>query len=408
MRLYALGLSILLLAGLSISALSSDFDFGSTARSISLGGAGLALGDEFHSTAVNNPAAPAVYGKKLQFIFPGLDFKKSGASVSDIVDNIGKLDSGNESDALSLANDFSSQNTSLSFSSVAGFSGTTGILVNAEVIGRIIPSQDVMNWSKAQLRFDNGISFDPMDYVTQLNNANLTSAVNNWTAYSSSGLASDKTAAETAFNQYLVDLSTNTISAAFVWGPTVQLSGKMPSTSGDLWLGTNISILTSESRQWTIQAKNPGFTYSGNDISVSSLDFEAVEVPTKRKTSLKVDVGMLYRPNDSIWQYGVVVNNFIKPNLRGVTNSQEDPMISFGVAAKPINGFLFVADLVNLTGANGESVKLRSGAEYHIGNFLALRAGYSGDRVTYGFNAFGIDLAFSEDSPNILSKAFKF
>ncbi len=408
MKYYAISIFVLLIGAVSLPVCGVDFDFGSTARSISLGGAGLALGDEFHTTAVNNPAAPAVHGKKFQFLFPGFDFKNSGASLGDVVDNVDKLDSGSQSDALSLANDFSSQSTKLAFSCVTGFSGTVGVLINAEVVGAILPSQDVMNWSKANLRFDNDIGFNPLDYVSQLNNAHLTAAVHSWKAYSESGSVSDKVAAETEFSNYLVDLSTNTIDAAFVWGPTVQLSGKVPSSSGDLWVGTNLTVLTSESRRWTIQAKNPEFTYSGNDISLSSVDFEAVEIPTKKKTSLKADIGVLYRPDNSILQYGLVVNNFIKPSLRGVTNSQEDPMISLGVATAPMRHILFAADLVNITGANEQDAKLRTGAEFRLSSKFALRAGYSGDRITYGFNLFGFDMAFSKDSPNILSKAFRF
>jgi hypothetical protein len=393
---------------LSLPGLASDFDFGSTARSISLGGAGLALGDEFQSTSIANPAAPALHNNKLKFIFPGFDFKTKGASVGKLWDNIGKLSDGDGADAISLANDFASKDTTLAFSSVAGFAGTSGILINAEVSGTISPSDDVKRWASADLKFNNGTIFNPNAYVAKLGNANFTAAVNNWTTYAISGLTSDKNAAENAFSAYLVDLSKTDISANFVWGPTFQLSSKMPSTSGDLWVGSNISILNSESQRWTIVAQDPNFTYTGNSIALSSVDFDTVELPRQRKTSLKVDLGMIYRPNDSVWQYGMVVNNFIKPNLRGITNSQEDPMFSFGIAAKPIAGFVFAADLINVTNANNQDTRLRAGAEYRAGKWITLRAGHSGDKFTYGCNLFGIDLAFSEKSPSIISNAIKF
>ena len=120
MKVLRFTLVMLLALYLALPAMSSDFDFGSTARSISLGGAGLALGDEFQSTSVNNPAAPAVHGKKFQFIFPGVDLKASGASIGKVWDNIDRLSSGDSTDAISLANDFASKNTTLTLSSVGG------------------------------------------------------------------------------------------------------------------------------------------------------------------------------------------------------------------------------------------------------------------------------------------------
>lgn len=408
MKAFRLILATTLALFLTLPALALDFDFGSTARSISLGGAGLALGDEFQSTSVNNPAAPAVHGTKFQFIFPGIDFKTAGASVGRVWDNLDKLSKGDSTDAISLANDFASKDTTLTLSSVGGFAGTSGILLNAEVNGKLIPSADVKKWAAADLKFGNATSFNPTLYAAKLENTNFTAAVNNWATYATSGQTSAKTAAESAFSSYLTDLSTTTIGTSFVWGPTLQLSSRMPSISGDLWVGTNISILNSESRQWTIVAKNPGFTYSGNAISLSQIDFEAVEVPTQRKTSIKADIGLIYKPNESMWQYGLVVNNFIKPNLRGIANSQENPIVSMGIAAKPIEGFVFAADLINVTASNGEEARLRAGAEYRAGRWITLRVGHSGDRLTYGANILGIDLAFSERSPSILAKAIKF
>jgi hypothetical protein len=408
MKVLQFTLVLLLALYLALPAVSSDFDFGSTARSISLGGAGLALGDEFQSTSISNPAAPALHGKKFQFIFPGLDFKSSGASAGKVWDNLDKLSSGDSTDAISLANDFASKNTTLTFSSIGGFAGTSGLLVTAEVTGTLIPSDDVKRWASSGLKFNNDTTFNPNSYVSALGNANFTTAVNNWAQYAISGSSSDRTAAEAAFGTYLTDLSKTDITTSFIWGPTVQFSSKMPSVSGDLWIGTNISILNSESRRWTIVAQNPGFNYTGNSISLSSVDFATVEVPTKRKTSLKADIGMIYKPLDSAWQYGVVVNNFIKPNLRGVANSQGQPMLSVGVATKPVPGFVFAADLVNVTGSNGEDARLRAGAEYRAGRWITLRLGHSGDKITYGANILGIDLAFSEKSPSILSNAIKF
>jgi|GEM_PF-1136844 len=408
MKAFQLTLVVMLALCLALPAFTSDFNFGSTARSISLGGAGLALGDEFQSTSVSNPAAPAVQGKKFQFIFPGLDFKSSGASIGKVWDNLDKLSSGNTTDAISLANDFASKNTTLTFSSVGGFAGTTGILLNAEITGTLIPSDDVKRWASSGLKFNNDTSFNPNTYAAVLDNTNLTAAVNNWAQYAISGSSSDKNAAEAAFSSYLTDLSKTDITTSFIWGPTVQFSTKMPSTSGDLWIGTNVSILNSESRRWTIIAQNPAFDYTGNSISLSSVDFTTVEVPTKRKTSLKADIGMIYKPLDSVWQYGAVVNNFIKPSLRGVANSQGDTMLSVGVATKPFTGFVFAADLINVTRSNGEDSRLRAGAEYRAGKWITLRVGHSGDKITYGANILGIDLAFSERSPSILSNAIKF
>lgn len=408
MKVTRLLLLITLLTCQAISVWAADLNFGSTARSTALGGAGLALGDEFQSTSVINPAAPAVSGTKFRFIAPGFDIRSRGASIGDVISNLSDISDSGTDQAINLVNDFAKRDTSLTLGSVMGFAGTSGVLINAEVSGYVNPGVDARKWANSNLGFNQATVFDPNVYVTQLNNDNLTAAVNSWNAYTTSGNAADRTAAESAFAAYTTDLSNNDVSASVIWGPTLQISGKVPSTTGDLWLGTNVSIISSEYKKWKVVAQNPGYTYTNGSISNVSMDFEAVEQPTERKTSLKADVGLIYRPSGSFLQYGLVLNNFIKPRLRGVVNSQEDPMISFGIAANPIKNFVFAADLVNVNRANNEDPKLRSGAELKMGNFFALRAGYTGDNFTWGGSVFGIDLALSRNNPAMLSRLLRF
>ncbi|MGQ9580017.1 MAG: hypothetical protein ACUVT8_03625, partial [Armatimonadota bacterium] len=123
---------------------------------------------------------------------------------------------------------------------------------------------------------------------------------------------------------------------------------------------------------------------------------------------MKADVGLIYKSKDSIWQYGLVINNFIKPKVRGITNTLDDPMISVGVAAPLGRNFLFAADLVNITGANGENAKLRMGGEFRMGRLFAIRAGYSGSKWTYGAELLGLNIAWSGRSAQLLSNVLKF
>ena len=394
-------LAAFLVALLATVACASDLNFGATARSMAMGGAGIALGDDSGTTAVLNPAAPACAGAKFRFIFPGLDFHTMGASFSDLLDSVNKI-GGDEDDALSLINDFAKRKTGLTFNMVTGFAGPVGFTIEAQANGLITPSPEAAKWATAALMFRDSTDVNLTEVQTIIDNANFDAAISN-------ALAGDTSAANAAFDAYLDDLNQSYVDASVVYGPSLLLGKGFSTTNGKMWLGTNIKILSTEGKRWQVKGTRVGsLTVSGSNV-LADLDFEAEELPGEgRKTTMKADIGLIYKPNDSVWQYGLVVNNFVKPKLRGITNTQDDPMISVGVAAVLGRNFLFAADFVNITGANDQNAKLRLGGEFRLGRLFALRAGYSGKEWTYGAELLGLNIAWSGRSAQLLSNVLRF
>jgi hypothetical protein len=394
-------LAAFLVALLATVACASDLNFGATARSMAMGGAGIALGDDSGTTAVLNPAAPACAGAKFRFIFPGLDFHTMGASFSDLLDSVNKI-GGDEDDALSLINDFAKRKTGLTFNMVTGFAGPVGFTIEAQANGLITPSPEAAKWATAALMFRDSTDVNLTEVQTIIDNANFDAAISN-------ALAGDTSAANAAFDAYLDDLNQSYVDASVVYGPSLLLGKGFSTTNGKMWLGTNVKILSTEGKRWQLKGTRVGsLSVSGSNV-LADLDFEAEELPGEgRKTTMKADIGLIYTPHDSVWQYGLVVNNFVKPKLRGITNTQDDPMISAGVAAVLGRNFLFAADLVNITGANDQNAKLRLGGEFRLGRLFALRAGYSGKEWTYGAELLGLNIAWSGRSAQLLSNVLRF
>ena len=124
------------------AACASDINFGATARSSAMGGAGIALGDDTGTTTMLNPAAPAAAGARFRFIFPGVDFHTKGATFGDLTDSLSKVSGGNTSDALELLNTFAKQPTTLTLNAVTGFAGSFGVTLEAQANGVITPSPE--------------------------------------------------------------------------------------------------------------------------------------------------------------------------------------------------------------------------------------------------------------------------
>lgn len=393
-------------------ASASDINFGATARSTGMGGAGIALGDDLGTTAVLNPAAPAVMGQRFRLIFPGLDFHSTGASFGDLTDSISKLSDGSTDDALDLVSDFGTHPTKLSFSSVAGFAGTTGVTVEGEAQGIITPGPETAKWATVVRTFDSSDlnSFQPQNYSALIDNTNLSNAVANWHLTSGTPNTADNAVAEAAFDAYLGEVSANGVQASLVYAlPAVQVSRGLTTRGGRLWVGANTKFLHSEARTWQVVGASDSFSYDGaSRLTGVDMSFDAVEGPVLKSTSLKVDVGAIYKPNNSMLQYGFVINNFIEPDLDGITDMQAERTLSVGIAAVPNRNLVLAADIVNINGANGENASLRFGGEFRLGRLFAARAGYSGSKWTYGAQVFGLNVSWAGRSAQLLANVLKF
>lgn len=389
---------------MSIPAYAADFNFGDTARVVGLGGAGLALGDEASTTSVLNPASPAVSGAKFRFMVPGFDFHARGTSVGKLIDaatTVNDLDTGG---ALDLANDFAKQPTTVTLSSMAGFTGQFGLTIRGEANANIIPSVAAQEWANIGQGFRTGVMNLSAAYPLAAN-ANLRSTV---TLAKAGNLAG----ANAAFAAYTADLSQNFVQGQLVTAlPAVQLSAPLSTETGQWFVGTNLEMLRVQSRSWQVVATGVGPSPVAVDSIgnvIAATDFTAVEQPTLKKNSIKMDVGAIYKPYDSMFQYGIVVNNLVRPRVVGPELVQADTMVSVGVGAHPIQGMTLAADLVNLTGANNADMQLRMGGEWRLGRLFAVRAGYTGQGIAWGAELFGINLAFAPKTPRLLSHIIRF
>jgi len=395
---------VLALLVASAPAFASDFNFGSTARTAGLGGAGLALGDNAGTCAVTNPAAPAVTGAKFKLMMPGLDFHVRGTSVGKLIDAASSVNDLSSSGAIDLVNDFAKRPTSLTLSSMVGFAGQFGLTIEGEASANILPSASAQEWANIGQGFKTGImnlsAAYPFATDTHLRNT-VTLAK-----------AGDMAGANAAFAAYAGDLSQTFVNGNLVVAlPAIQLSAPLETETGKWYLGTNIKMLRIESRSWQVVATGAG----ANPVAVDSVGnvlaaatFDAVAMPTEKHTSLKMDVGAIYAPNNSMFQYGIVVDNFIKPKAAGLGLNQAGTMVSVGVGAHPIPGMTVAADLVNLTKAGGAPRDLRMGAEWRLGRAFAVRAGYTGQGIAWGMELFGLDLAFAPKTPRLLTQILRF
>ena len=167
---------------------------------------------------------------------------------------------------------------------------------------------------------------------------------------------------------------------------------------GKFWVGTRMRWLQSETHTWNIQ-QNPGTT--------GQIDLQASEDLTKKTedSGFGADVGFIYQPKNSVAQWGMVINNFCDAGLTGIETPR---MLSVGVASQPRAKFRYAVNLVNINGAYNENMKLRMGTEWIITNNLVLRAGNSGDSWTYGIGILGMNFAFSNNAPNMISRVLRF
>ncbi len=391
MKVSIVVLSALVIAMTAIAAGASDIDFGSYARSTAMGGAGLALIDDASTSSIVNPAAAAAVGTKFQFIFPSMDVHTRGATFNDVTDRTSELFSGDDDDAWKLLQDFGEQQTTINVGFVTGFAGAFGVTTEGEAQALITPSSTFSEWCRAGLP-TTAAELQAAVTNNTITNAAMVNAIN--TALTDSTI--NGTDAADIANAFMGDTK---IVGRFVYSlPAINLSKGFNTQGGKLWLGTRMRWLNSETHTWYVDQ---------NDSTTDEIDIEATEDTTQNfeDSGLGADVGFIYQPKGALLQYGMVINNFLDAKLKGIDTPR---MLSAGIATQPNDRWKFAADLVNINHAYDEDTKLRVGAELSVNKSLALRAGYSGDSFTYGVGIFGLNVAFSNDAPNMISRVLRF
>ena len=356
--------------GLAVGASASDINLGSYARSVGMGGAGIALADNTGSSIIN-PAANAAMGARFGFIWPSIDMSSRGATINELQNRTSEVSNTSGTDAIKLAEDFGKQRTSMNLAFNTGITGTLGITAEGEAQGLINPGTAFKEW----------VSAGHPTTADGLYSANLVAAKD-----------------ATTISNY----ATNTLTdGTYVRGtylyslPAVTYGMGMDVGKGKMWIGTKMRWLSSEVRNWNINAVS-----SGTDVSLS-----AEESDRQKDTGFGADLGFILHPYKSKMQYGAVINNFVEPKLTGVRTPS---MLSVGTAMQLTKKVLIAADLVNINQAYDEKTRLRMGAEYILNKKMAVRAGYTGTNLTYGVGFFGINVAFATESPAMISRTLRF
>ena len=367
------GKMFLLCAFMAVAACANanDIDYGSYARSIAMGGAGLALSDNAGASLVN-PAANAASGAKFGFMWPSIDLNSRGATLSDLQNKTSEVSDTDTYDAITLAEDFGKQKTSLNLGFSAGITGGIGITVEGEAQGLINPGTNFQNWVKA------GHPSSASDLMA-------------------AGLISDTSAA--TLTTYANSLSDGTyVKGTYLYSaPAVTYGSGFSTGNGKLWVGTKLRYIHSEVRNWNMTAAAD--TYSGNVALI------ATESPSQKDNSFGADLGFILQPKSSKMQYGAVINNAVEPKLTGVSTPA---MFSVGSAFYPNRKTVIVADVVNINQAYDEKTRLRLGAEWSLTRKFALRAGYSGTRFTGGVDFLGMNIAFASEAPAMITRTLRY
>ena len=357
------------MAALAVPSYGTDISFGTFARYTAMGGAGLAVSED-GSTSVINPAAAAASGERLTYIYPSVEFHALGGSTRDVEGRIDDFTNASSLEVANLARDFGRQTTTLNASIVLGFAGTLGATFAGEAEGMVHPGANFRQWA---LR---GAPTSADDLLA-------------W------GLIPDTTPASLA--AYASTLADDTyVAGRLVYDlPAVSYSTGFDIPGGEIFVGTRLRWMHSEVRNWNISAT----------AGVDSIALASTESPSRIDEGLGGDLGFIYKPGRSGVQFGMVVNNALDPNLRGINT---DTMFSLGVSSRINRRVLVVADLVNINGAGNGNAQIRAGAEWILSRKFAVRGGFYDSNVTFGFHAFGLDVAISPENPYVISRTLRF
>ena len=351
MRILTVAIIIAAIGLVALSA-SADIEVGGLARSAAMGGAGLASTDNPAATAAMNPAAIGIMSKRIGFQFPNASFRMEGIGLSDIREWGDKIWDLSGEEGIDLARELGKEEILMDLGLTTGITGSPiSILADGEARVRVSPNEAFKEYARTGV------------------------------------LPADPT-----------EMGATVRAEAVAALPSVALGLKVPSFAsgkGDLWIGTRVRYVQGRYVQRTISGTN-----DPEDILTTT------EEPVQSESGIGADFGLIYRtPGPSQLSYGLAVTNLLKPSLGDIV---QESVWSVGIAAKPNPRVTLVADLVNITRAYDESMKLRAGIEFKPIKAIALRAGYSGECFTTGIGIFGIDFAFATRTPLSISRTIRF
>lgn len=347
-----------MLAGIfAATAASADVDFGTYARSLGMGGAGIALVDQPVITATLNPAAAGLLNRT-HFVFPSLSMRSQGASVNYLQEHLKNTYDLDGDGAIQLARDLGKNDTRLDMDFVTGLTvGSIGITADAQAVASVTPSQAFKDYA-------NGIAINQSDYG----------------------------------NVYA------DVRGQAVWSmPAIALATRVKSIkpeSGNLYLGTRLKMLRGIARSERV------FVDQANSLAQGRIVLDTITNTDSDEMGFGADIGALWSPaGKGNLTYAITADNFLAPTLGTI---DLDTVINLGIAGQPTNKFVWAVDLANLTGAYNTGAKYRMGAEYKLGNSFAVRGGYASSSWTFGVGVLGVDFAFSNRVPFTIGRTMVF
>jgi len=392
---YALIVAVLVaLAGGSVCA---DINFGGYARSIGMGGAGLAVVDDPVAAGAINPASYALKSPGFRLMWPSLDLRMEGTSLSNLLDVIGETSDATGENAVEIARLLGKQDTKIEVGLYGGFAAGP-VVITADGQANVIlhPEDAFRNWATTGEVTDLGRY---AGFVT----ANT----------AGSGFTVDYQGLNNALasDGYAANLSGMAVYSL----PAVGVGFKLPKHPS--WhVGVRIKALKSNAVSNRVipdlQDGDVDLDSSGRITGISLADALTTDDNWTGKRDVEdsgmgADIGVIYQsPNPKMQLTAAMVwTNFVKPSLEAV---DLEKMISLGAALRLSNKFLVAADLVNITGSYGQNMRLRMGAEFTPVRWFAIRAGYGGGNPTFGLGIGGFDLAISKDTPALIGRLWKF
>ena len=336
----------------------ADLTLGGGARSIAMGGAGLASGDT--QEAALNPAFLADTGTRLGLIWPTLDTRMSGAaSLGDVIDLLGhsKLNAGK---ALDLVKNLGSGPAELDASARAGLLlPQSDLQVSAAIRTVITPNPDFAEWVRSG------------GDIGALARADVKAI----------GI-------------------TNLPSVGVGFHAPVPLKGK-----------TSVGLRLKPTQAYYSHFVFDGTHLDSNGVPIPQLAVEMGNKSVLKQSTFSADMGAMFTPTRfPNVHIAAMIANLIEPkaikfssDAGGSLEEQIAPRtISVGSAWVNKNVTLAM-DLVDIGSHFGKS-NLRLGGELRGPSSIALRGGYNTEYgFTGGIGYGGFNLAYSQKAPLMIS-----
>ncbi|MHB9023351.1 MAG: conjugal transfer protein TraF [Armatimonadota bacterium] len=341
----------------------ADITLGGNARSVAMGGAGLAA-DDSPAAATVNPAALASTGPRIGVQLPTVNAGTEGLGFSDAFNLLSKA-TVDPDQALDYALTLGEKLTNLSSTVDAGL---------------LLPYSDVrMN---AALRTE----VRPNESFKQ------------WLASGANG-------------EVPADARADIRAGAVTTLPSVGVGFHLPfgQSLGRMAVGVRLKPTQTYYSHYVVDAASLQSNTAVPDPEMGGASY-------RKQSSVSADLGFLFTPRAlPNARLGLVVNNALEPaairlptQTDGVLTRQIAPRTVSAGAAYVTDYLVLAADVVDITKAVGNP-QLRLGAELRGNTGVALRGGYGSDTgFTAGVGYGNLGIAFTQNTPIMLTQSITF